>query len=110
MCAIVGYSGLLLGSSYPVLIVSIALIGFALGGAFPLALSYIGLRARSAHQAAELSGMTQSTGYLLAAVGPLFIGYLYDMAHSWTLPILTLILVSVVIVVFGMLSGRNRYV
>ncbi|MFJ5759201.1 CynX/NimT family MFS transporter [Neobacillus sp. NPDC093182] len=110
MCSIVGYSGLLLGSSYPVLIVSIALIGFALGGAFPLALSYIGLRARSANQAAELSGMTQSTGYLLAAVGPLFIGYLYDMAHSWTLPILTLIVVSMVIVVFGMLSGRNRYV
>lgn len=110
MCAIVGYSGLLLGSSYPMLIVSIALIGFALGGAFPLALSYIGLRARNANIAAELSGMTQSTGYILAAVGPLFIGYLYDMVHSWTLPILTLIFVSVVVVVFGMLSGRNRYV
>jgi MFS transporter, CP family, cyanate transporter len=110
MCAIVGYSGLLLGSSYPMLIVSIALIGFALGGAFPLALSFIGLRARNANQAAELSGMTQSTGYLLAAVGPLFIGYLYDMAHSWTIPILTLIFVSMVVVVFGMLSGRNRYV
>ncbi|MFB3160928.1 MFS transporter [Neobacillus sp. 179-J 1A1 HS] len=110
MFSIVGYSGLLLGSSYPVLIMSIALIGFALGGAFPLALSYIGLRARSANQASELSGMAQSTGYLLAAVGPLFIGYLYDMAHSWTLPIVTLIVVSMVIVVFGMFSGRNRYV
>jgi MFS transporter, CP family, cyanate transporter len=110
MCSIVGYSGLLLGTSYPVIIASIALIGFALGGSFPLAISYMGLRARSAKQAAELSGMTQSTGYLLAAVGPLFIGYLYDLAHSWTLPILTLIGVSVVIVVFGMLSGRNRYV
>jgi MFS transporter, CP family, cyanate transporter len=110
MCSIVGYSGLLLGSSYPMLIVSIALIGFALGGAFPLALSYIGLRARNANQAAELSGMTQSTGYILAAVGPLFIGYLYDMEHSWTIPILTLIFVSVVVVVFGMMSGRNRYV
>jgi MFS transporter, CP family, cyanate transporter len=110
MCAIVGYSGLLLGSSYPMLIVSIALIGFALGGAFPLALSYIGLRARNANQAAELSGMTQSTGYLLAAVGPLVIGYLYDMAHMWTVPIITLIAVSVVVMIFGMLSGRNRYV
>ena len=110
MCSIVGYSGLLLVSSYPILIVSIALIGFALGGAFPLALSYIGLRARNANQAAELSGMTQSTGYLLAAIGPLFIGYLYDMAHLWTIPIITLIFVSVIVTVFGMLSGRNRYV
>jgi MFS transporter, CP family, cyanate transporter len=110
MCSVVGYSGLLLGTTHPILIASIILIGIALGGSFPLALSYIGLRARNANQAAVLSGMTQSTGYLLAAVGPLFIGYLYDMAHSWTLPILTLILVSVVVVVFGMMSGRNRYV
>jgi CP family cyanate transporter-like MFS transporter len=110
MCAVVGYSGLLLGASYPILIVSIVLIGIALGGSFPLALTFIGLRARNANQAAALSGMTQSTGYLLAAVGPLFIGYLFDLAHSWTIPIITLILVSVVVIIFGMLSGRNRYV
>ncbi|WHY00160.1 MFS transporter [Neobacillus sp. DY30] len=110
LCSIVGYSGLLLGTSFPILIVSIALIGFALGGAFPLALSYIGLRARNANQAAELSGMAQSTGYILAAIGPLVIGYLYDMAHLWTVPLITLIAVSVMVMIFGMLSGRNRYV
>jgi MFS transporter, CP family, cyanate transporter len=110
MFAVVGYSGLLLGSSYPILIVSIVLIGLALGGSFPLALTYIGLRARNANQAAALSGMTQSTGYLLAAVGPLVIGYLFDLNHSWTIPIVTLIIVSVVVIIFGMLSGRNRYV
>jgi cyanate permease len=58
------------GSNYPVLIVSMILIGIALGGSFPLALSYIGLRARNGQQAVELSGMTQSTGYVLTAVGP----------------------------------------
>jgi len=110
LCSVVGYSGLLLGTSYPILILSIILIGVALGGSFPLALTFIGLRARSANQAAALSGMTQSTGYLLAAVGPLFIGYLFDLAHSWTIPIIALILVSVVVIIFGMLSGRNRYV
>lgn len=110
LCSVVGYSGLLLGTSYPILILSIILIGVALGGSFPLALTFIGLRARNANQAAALSGMTQSTGYLLAAVGPLFIGYLFDLAHSWTIPIIALILVSVVVIIFGMLSGRNRYV
>jgi MFS transporter, CP family, cyanate transporter len=110
MCAVVGYSGLLFGASYPILILSIVLIGIALGGSFPLALTFIGLRARNANQAASLSGMAQSTGYLLAAVGPLFIGYLFDLAHSWTVPIVTLIVVSVVVIIFGMLSGRNRYV
>lgn len=110
MCAILGYSGLLTGSSYPVLILSIILIGIALGGSFPLALSYIGLRARNAREAAELSGMTQSTGYILAAVGPLLIGYLYDLTHLWTVPLMMLMGVSVVQMIFGMLSGRNRYV
>ncbi|MEH7503887.1 MFS transporter [Neobacillus drentensis] len=110
MCSVIGYGGLLLGSSYPILIVSIMFIGIALGGTFPLALSYIGLRSRSAGQAADLSGMTQSTGYILAAVGPLFIGFLYDYTHMWTIPLITLILVSVVVMLFGMLSGRDQYV
>ena len=110
MCSVLGYSGLLFGSSYPVLIISITLIGLALGGSFPLALTYIGLRARNANQAAALSGMTQSTGYLLAAVGPLFIGYLYDIAQLWTIPIAALIFISVIVMIFAMLSGRNRFV
>ncbi|PFO09765.1 MFS transporter [Bacillus sp. AFS076308] len=110
LLSIIGYAGLLLGSSYPVLIISIIFIGVALGGNFPLALSYIGLRSRNAQRAVELSGMTQSTGYILAAIGPLLIGYLYDMTHLWTIPLIALTVVSVVLTVFGMISGRNRYV
>ena len=110
LLSIIGYAGLLLGSSYPILIISIIFIGVALGGNFPLALSYIGLRSRNAQRAVELSGMAQSTGYILAAIGPLLIGYLYDMTHLWTIPLIALTVVSVVLTVFGMISGRNRYV
>jgi len=110
MCSIVGYGGLWMGSSYPIMILSIILIGIALGGNFPLALSYIGIRARNGNQAAELSGMAQSTGYMLAAVGPILIGYLYDMTQVWTIPLITLIVISGVVTTFGMLSGRDKYV
>ena len=110
MCSIVGYGGLWMGSSYPIMILSIILIGIALGGNFPLALSYIGIRARNGNQAAELSGMAQSTGYMLAAIGPILIGYLYDMTQVWTIPLITLIVISGVVMTFGMLSGRNEYV
>ena len=110
VCTIVGYAGLWLGSSFSILIISITLIGIALGGNFPLALSYIGIRARNAKQAAELSGMAQSTGYLLAAVGPIFIGYLFDMAQNWTIPLFALILISALVMIFGMISGRDRHV
>lgn len=108
--SVIGYSGLLFSSSYPILIISIILIGIALGGNFPLALSYIGLRSKNGNQAAELSGMAQSTGYILAAIGPLLIGYLYDHTHLWTIPLIALSVISVVVLLFGMLSGRNRYV
>jgi MFS transporter, CP family, cyanate transporter len=110
LCSVVGYGGLLLGSNYPIIIVSLIFIGIALGGTFPLALSYIGLRAKNAGQAAELSGMAQSTGYILAAVGPLFIGYLFDYTHLWTIPLITLMIISTVVMLFGMLSGRDQYV
>jgi MFS transporter, CP family, cyanate transporter len=110
MFSIIGYSGLLLSSSYPFLIISIVFIGIALGGTFPLALTYIGLRSRDANQASVLSGMTQSTGYILAALGPIFIGYLYDATNSWMIPIITLIVISIIVMIFGMLAGRNRFV
>lgn len=109
LCSIIGYAGLWVGSSYPILIGSITLIGIALGGNFPLALSYIGIRARNANQAAELSGMAQSTGYLLAAVGPIFIGYLFDLAQEWTIPLTALILIAALVMIFGMISGRDRH-
>ncbi|MCM3766729.1 MFS transporter [Neobacillus niacini] len=110
LCSLVGYAALWLGSSPVILYGSILFIGITLGGSFPLALSYIGLRARNAGQAVELSGMAQSTGYILAAVGPSLIGILYDATHLWTMPLITLILISVLVMCFSMLSGRNRFV
>jgi len=108
--AIGGYTGLLVGNSYIVMIISIILIGIALGGIFPLCLALLAMRARNAKQAADLSGMAQSLGYLLAAIGPMLIGYLYDLTDSWEIPLLTLIVVAIIVIIFGSLSGRNRYV
>ncbi len=48
--------------------------GFGSGATMILGLTFIGLRASSAHQAAALSGMAQSIGYLLAACGPPLMG------------------------------------
>ncbi|WP_439649452.1 CynX/NimT family MFS transporter [Lentibacillus daqui] len=110
LCAIGGYSGLLLGSGFVIMIISVILIGIALGGVFPLALAFLGMRSRNARQAAELSGMAQSFGYLLAAIGPIFIGYLYDLSHSWTIPLITLIGVGFIVIIFGSFAGRDRYV
>ncbi len=110
LSSISGFGGLLLGQSYPVWMMSILFLGIGLGGCFPLALTFLGMRARDARQASELSGMAQSIGYVLAAVGPLFIGFLYDLTHMWTLPLITLIIITGLMILFGVYAGRDRYV
>lgn len=105
-----GYCGLLFGSSYFTMVVSIIAIGIPLGGNFALALTLLGMRAKNAEEASDLSGMAQSLGYVLAAIGPLLIGYMYDVTQVWDVPLVTLIFIAVLYILFGLGAGRNRYV
>jgi MFS transporter, CP family, cyanate transporter len=85
------------------------LIGFGMS-AFSLALAVIALRARNAEDTAQLSGMAQGLGYLIAGTGPFLFGMLHDISHGWTAPFILFLAVYVVQVVAGALAGRNRYV
>lgn len=62
---------------------------------FPLILTLINLRARTTEGTAALSGFTQSAGYLLASLGPIGVGALYDLTGAWTAPLLMLIGLSI---------------
>ncbi|WP_077624096.1 CynX/NimT family MFS transporter [Sediminibacillus massiliensis] len=108
--ALTGYGGLLLGNSLPFLVFSITLIGFALGASISLALAFLSMRSANHRQAAELSGMAQSFGYLLAATGPIVIGYLYDATQNWSAPLFTILIVSLVMAGFGLGAGRDQHV
>jgi MFS transporter, CP family, cyanate transporter len=107
---LLGYLGLLVEISHTTLIISIVCLGIGLGGTFPLALAFLGLRTRNARQAADLSGMAQSLGYLLAAVGPMLFGFLFDMTHSWNTPLITLLIITIFVIVSGVGAGRNKFV
>ena len=86
----VGLLGLFASGNLAIAILSVISIGLGQGGEYqPLSHHVESLRANHAKQAAALSGMAQSFGYLLAAIGPILTGFLYDTTHSWTLPILT---------------------
>lgn len=106
---VTGTLGLLYGSS-SILLLWVIMLGVGGGFAFGLAMMFFGLRTENAHQAAELSGMAQSIGYLFAASGPALIGFLHDITKNWTLPLLILLSASVFLFVFGIASARNRYV
>ncbi|WP_299996398.1 CynX/NimT family MFS transporter [uncultured Cedecea sp.] len=84
----------------------IALGGFGSGAALILGLSFIALRTRSAHQAAALSGMAQSIGYLLAAAGPPLMGKIHDFSGSWSWPLLLCAALAIVMAIFGAYAGR----
>ncbi|MBD8006098.1 CynX/NimT family MFS transporter [Bacillus norwichensis] len=106
---LISFTGLLFGSG-PLIYLSVVMVGIAQGAGFSLALTFLVLRARDVMAASRLSGMAQSLGYFLAAVGPTLIGYEFDHTHSWFLPILTLMIVAIFMTVSGFGAGRNKYV
>jgi CP family cyanate transporter-like MFS transporter len=105
---LIGYVGLLFGNVELTWLWMIC-IGIAVGSSISLALAFFGLRTQDARQAAELSGMAQSIGYLLAAFGPILFGYLHDLTNTWFVSIMILVIVSVLLLFVGLGAGRNAY-
>lgn len=65
------------------LMVWAVILGLGQGGTFSMALSLIVLRSPDAATAARLSGMAQGIGYTLASLGPLLLGLIHEVTHSW---------------------------
>lgn len=82
-------------------------IGFGTGAAIILGLMFIGLRTSSVAQAASLSGMAQSVGYLLAATGPIWAGALHDAVNNWSAVFFICALLCVLLGLAGWGAGRD---
>lgn len=76
--------------------------------AFPLALTMIGLRARTGAGVVRLSAFAQSTGYLLSIPGPLLVGTLYQHSGGWGRPLALMAGLMVPQILAGVLAGRDR--
>ena len=75
---------------------------------FPWVLAMLALRTRTADGTAALSGFVQSTGYLMAAVGPLGTGLLHDATEGWTVPLAVLLALTVPMLWSGLQFARPR--
>ncbi|HCL4546901.1 MFS transporter [Clostridium botulinum] len=106
---LIGILGLLYGSSQFVFL-WIIILGIGGGFAFSLSMMFFSLRTEDSNEAAQLSGMAQSLGYLLAAFGPILFGFLHDATNSWKVPLQALIGITVLLFIFGLGASRNRYV
>ncbi|KKC38014.1 MFS transporter [Devosia epidermidihirudinis] len=91
-------------------IVWVSLFGFGIGGAFIVALAFIGLRTSSAQQTASLSGMTQSIGYLMSATGPVLVGLLHDATNDWSTVLMVCMAMCVVLAGVGLGAGRAIHI
>jgi MFS transporter, CP family, cyanate transporter len=91
-CFVLGYLGLLFAPTAAIWL-WVALIG-AGPMLFPICLTLINARTRSAHTSVALSGFAQGVGYALGALGPLLVGYLHDLTGGWTAPLILLLAIA----------------
>ncbi|WP_019850833.1 MFS transporter [Desulfitobacterium sp. PCE1] len=108
-CVLTGLLGLLLGGA-ELAFLWIIILGIGGGFTFSLSMMFFSLRTGNADEAARLSGMAQSIGYLLAAFGPMFFGYLHDATNNWTMPLVILIGVAGICLLAGLGASRDLYV
>lgn len=104
-----GIGGYLLPGSSLAWPASVAL-GVGAGSALPLAMMFFTLRTRDAMEAARLSAMAQSLGYLLAGLGPPVFGWLYDVTGGWVAPLSMLLVVCACLLLAGAGAARNEHV
>jgi MFS transporter, CP family, cyanate transporter len=85
----------------------LTVFGASLGITFILAFALIGLRTTDHRQAASLSAMAQTAGYLIAATGPIAFGLLHDLTAGWTVPMAGLVTVTVIEAAVALGAGRR---
>ncbi|MFJ6770673.1 CynX/NimT family MFS transporter [Kitasatospora sp. NPDC091257] len=88
--------------------VSATILGVAQGGSLGLGLAFIVLRTRTAAGAAQLGGMSQAIGYLVAAAGPVGAGALRQLTGGWETPLVLMLVLVLVVGAAGWGAGRNR--
>jgi MFS transporter, CP family, cyanate transporter len=91
-------------------VVWMVMLGLGQGATLGLALTLILLRTTDGGHAAELSGMAQTFGYLVSALGPVGLGIVHDVTGGWTWPLLVLLFLLVPLLVVGLGASRHRYV
>ncbi|CAG5239507.1 cyanate permease [Streptococcus pneumoniae] len=75
------------------------LIGTATSALFPYLMVNFSLKTSAPEKTAQLSGLSQTGGYILAAFGPTLFGYSFDLFHSWVPAVAALLLIYILMTV-----------
>ena len=104
VCA-VGFAGLVGTEVWPTFWVMCVFVGP--GASISLALLFMVLRGSSTAQTSQISGMAQSVGYILAAVGPFAIGGLHDVTGSWAIAMTAVALMLIPQAISTAVAAKN---
>jgi CP family cyanate transporter-like MFS transporter len=105
---LLGVSGLVFFKT-SLIIPSVICIGIGTGLAFSVVLMFFVLKTETPVRAAQLSGMAQSFGYLIAAASPPLFGLIYDWTGDWTYSLLLFVPITLGMCVMALLSARDKY-
>lgn len=95
-----------IGSMTYYVIISL-LLGLGIAGTFAFIMTILGLKTDNAADTSSLSGMVQSLGYLLAAIGPVVIGKCKAVFGNWTVSEIITLVVIVIFVATGLYAEKE---
>lgn len=98
---LIGFLGLTIFRQTELLVLSIAIFSLSTGGSISLAYMIISEKSSDPLRVTKLSGMSQSVGYLLAAAGPVLMGFAYDQTENWIYPILIIQVANLLLLLSG---------
>lgn len=105
---IAGFGILYISDTFFSIFFAIILLSLPMGGTFGIALLFISTKASSPQKVACLSGMAQSLGYLIAALGPIFLGFMFDCFQSWKPPLMLFILCALGLIFVGYKANNSK--
>ncbi|WP_445480043.1 MFS transporter [Lysinibacillus irui] len=84
------------------------LIGLGAGGLFSLGLTLPIDEAKDIKEASFLAAMTQSVGFVFAALGPFFVGLLRDFTGNFTTAIIGMIIIVIAMMLIQIKIGNQK--
>ncbi|QTQ09241.1 MFS transporter [Macrococcoides canis] len=90
------------------ILIFIIMLGIAAGISFGLVNTFFSIKVKHSETAKKLSGMAQSVGYLLAAISVMLFGVLHDITGNWNLSLYLLLADALMLLIVGVLAGRNQ--
>ena len=106
--AITGILGLIFAPDLIVLWYS--LVGLSQGASLSMSFTLMAQRSKDNGTAAAVSGMAQSVGYLMAALGPIIFGWIHSIAGGWVLSLSFQVLILLSQATVGFFLGRDRFI